>query len=305
MKVLILGGNGFIGSHIADHALKLGHSVRIFDRQPEHFRQANPQIEYILGAFSDTFAIAEALTGMDIVYHCISTTFPGTSNLDPMADIRDNLIASVALLEQMVKSGVRRIVFPSSGGTVYGNPQIIPVPESHPLNPICSYGVVKVAIENYLYMYQKLHGISPLIFRIANPYGPRQGHINVQGLITTFLNKTKSGEKLTVWGDGTVVRDYIFIDDIAELLAIAGSSNITGIFNLGYGRGYSINQIIGYMTEVTNTHPEIDYVSSRSFDIKEIVLDTTKCCSVFGWQPKTSLKQGIAKHWEWLNTLSI
>lgn len=156
MRVLVIGCNGFIGSHLVDISFRSGHKVRVFDRSPEKFRSALPNVDYRLFDFNDTSAIAESLEGVDVVIHLLSTTVPSTSNLDLVADIQNNLIGTVRLLQMMLKKDVKRIVYLSSGGTVYGVPQIVPIPETHPLNPaFCSYGVVKVAIEKYLFMFQR------------------------------------------------------------------------------------------------------------------------------------------------------
>ena len=159
MKALVIGGSGFLGSHLVDALLERGHQVRVFDRSPERFRQTPDAVEFQMGMLSDVAALAEALADMDQVFHFASTTVPSTSNLDPVADIEGNLINTVRLLKLMREGGVRRLVYLSSGGAVYGIPDRSPVPEDHPLRPISSYGIVKVAIENYLYMEQHLHGL--------------------------------------------------------------------------------------------------------------------------------------------------
>lgn len=176
MRALVIGGSGFIGSHLVDSLLKQGKKVRVFDRAPERFRGAQRGVDFVQGSFDDVAALAEALSDVDQVFHLLSTTVPSTSNLNPVADIEGNLINSVRLLELMRASDVRRIVYLSSGGTVYGIPQTDPVAESHPLRPISSYGIVKVAVENYLHLEQQLHGLHPVVLRVSNPYGPRQGH---------------------------------------------------------------------------------------------------------------------------------
>jgi len=189
MKALVLGGGGFLGSHLVDELLKKNHDVRVLDRAAEQYRTTPDAVDYRLGDFADPAVVAEALQDIDTVYHLASATVPSTSNLDPAADITANLVPGVRLFEQLVRLGVRRIVFLSSGGTVYGDPKLMPVAVEHPVSPLCSYGVVKVATEHYLHMFQELYGLSPTILRASNPYGPRQGHLGVQGAIATFLNR--------------------------------------------------------------------------------------------------------------------
>jgi len=207
MRILVLGGNGFIGSHLVEALGARGHRLRVFDRCANPYGPPHADVDYRFGSFSDSAAVAEALHDVDVVYHLVSTSVPSTSNLDAIADIQTNLLTTVQLLQQMVRLNVRRIVFLSSGGTVYGNPMCDPVPESHPLHPICSYGVVKVAVEHYLGMFQHLHGIQPVVLRPSNPFGPRQGHLGVQGVIPTFLKRLADGERIQIWGDGSVVRN--------------------------------------------------------------------------------------------------
>ena len=300
MKALVLGGSGFIGSHLVDRLLSKGLMVRVFDRFPEKYRSPLPGVEYKKGKFSDTFAIAEALDGVDIVYHLIGNTLPSTSMLDLSADIEDNLIDSVRFIEQMIKAKVMKIVFLSSGGTVYGNAETDLITEEHPIRPLCSYGIVKTAIENYLFMFQKLYGIFPIILRASNVYGPRSSHIGIQGIISTFLNKITNGEPLTVWGDGEVIRDYLYVDDLVNLCVKAGENEYPGIFNASSGVGYSVKQIIDIITSVTNERMKIVYKDKRAYDIKKIILDYKKAKDTFGWQPKTCIKEGINRYWEWM-----
>ena len=300
MNVLVIGGTGFIGSHVCDSLLRAGHTVSVYSRHDEKHRNPLKSITYFKGDISDTTTLSEALIGMDSVVHLASTTVPATSNLNPAHDVSSNLIHTIELLELLRKNGPKKIIFISSGGTVYGEPLHLPVSESHPLNPICSYGVVKVAIENYMNIYQKQYGIESVIMRVSNPYGPRQGHMGVQGLISAFLNRVKNGQDLIVWGDGETIRDYIYISDIVTLLDKALSSSVTGVFNAGSGQGFSINQVIDVICKVTNMNPTVIYKESRAFDVSKIYLDTQKAQEAFDWQVNTDLFNGINKHWEWL-----
>jgi len=300
MKSIVFGGNGFIGSHLVDLLLVEGHRVRVFDHVPERFRAPLSDVDYYLADFADPFAVAEALDGVDVVFHLISTTVPSTSNRDPVADVKSNLVCTVQLLEQVVKAGVKRVVFLSSGGTVYGNPQRLPIPESHPLAPVCSYGVVKIAIEKYLFMYEHLHGIEPMVLRGSNPFGPRQGHGGVQGFIATALSAVLHNVPLDIWGDGSVVRDYVYVRDFAQLCLTAGMSNERGVFNAGSGKGHSLNDVVACIGEVVGQTPEIVKKPPRGFDVREVVLDTSLAAGTFQWAPKHTLSEGIRLTWEWM-----
>lgn len=303
MNVLVLGGNGFIGSHLVDALLAASHKVRVLDRGPELFRKPKVEVDYRLGDFCDTPALAEALEGIELVYHLVSTTVPSTSNLDPIADIQGNLINTVRLLQLMVQKGVSRIVYLSSGGTVYGIPDFSPIPETHPLRPICSYGVIKVAIENYLFMYQTLHGIKPIVLRASNPYGERQGHAGVQGVIGTFLKKIKSGEQIEIWGDGSVIRDFIYVADLADLCVRAGASNYCGILNAGSGNGHSIREVLDVSACAAGRVVEPVYKQGRAYDVPSVVLDVSKAQQELNWKPEIGLAEGVNNTWRWMKVL--
>ena len=300
MKVLVIGGSGFIGSHVVDRLLTNGQSVRVFDRQAERFRAPLPDVDYCFGDFADRMALVEALSGVDAVFHLLSTTVPGTADLDPKTDVNDNLIGAINLLDSMQRLGLSRILFLSSGGTVYGIPDTIPIPETHALRPINSYGIVKVTIELYLEMYRRTRGLSPVIIRASNPFGPRQAHSGVQGVISTFLRRILSRQPVEVWGDGTVVRDYLEVGDLAELCVRAGTSERQGAYNGGSGRGLSINEIIDAIRCVTGSDFEIRYKPARPLDIPRSVLDCARAKNDFGWECKTAFELGLRGTWDWL-----
>lgn len=300
MRALVIGGSGFIGSHLVDALIHAGTYVRTYDRTPERFRTAPKGVEFVPGDFADTAALGEALIGVDIVYHLLSTTVPGTSNLDPVADIEGNLVNSVRLLALMREAGVKRLVFLSSGGTVYGIPQADPVSEDHPLQPISSYGIVKSTIEQYLHMEHHLHGLDYTVLRASNPYGPRQGHGGVQGVIGTYLWNYAHSEPLQLWGDGSVVRDFIYVTDLADLCVKAGQSSETGCFNAGSGEGHSIRDIIDTISGVVGEEIRPDIKPGRGIDVPRSVLDIAKAKAAFDWAPETSLEEGIRRSWAWV-----
>ena len=274
--------------------------VRVLDRRPEMFRPPLPGVDYVTGDLSDTAQIYEALTGMDAVIHLASSTVPATSNLDPIADITGNLVATVRLLEVMRNAGVRKMVYLSSGGTVYGVPDTDPVSETHPLRPISSYGIVKVAIENYLFMEHRLHGLQHVILRASNPYGPRQGHVGIQGIIGTHLWRLARNEPIEVWGDGSIVRDFIHVRDLAALCIIALRSPVTGSFNAGSGDGASISRVVEAVLKIVGGDIQPIYKPGRSFDVPRVVLDITKARDMLGWVPQIPLDEGLADTWKWM-----
>ena len=300
MKVLVIGGSGFIGSHVVDRLLMHGHSVRVFDRQAERFRAPLTGVDYRFGEFADEMTLVEALLGVDAVYHLVSTTVPGTADLDPTTDVRDNLIGAINLLDSMQRLGLSRILFLSSGGTVYGIPEDVPIPETHALRPVNSYGIVKAAIEHYLEMYRRTRGFSPVIIRASNPFGPRQAHSGVQGVISTFFRRILAGEPIEIWGDGTVVRDYLEVSDLAELCVRAGTSEIEGAYNAGSGKGLSVNEVVEAVRNVTGSDFRVVYKPGRPVDVPRSVLDCSRARTDFGWECKTGFDSALRNTWNWL-----
>ena len=176
MKIVIFGGGGFIGSTIADRLLVDGHELRIFERpRVEPYRKfiESERVEWVTGDFQSTHDVSDALVGVDAVFHLVSTTLPKSSNDDPIYDVQSNVVASLQMLNAMVVQNVRKIVFISSGGTVYGNPVYLPIDEKHPTDPLVSYGITKLAIEKYLRIFERMHGIKSVTLRVANPYACR------------------------------------------------------------------------------------------------------------------------------------
>lgn len=300
MRALVIGGSGFIGSHIVDALLARGVQVRVYDRLPELLRPTPAGVEFRQGEFGNSALLAEALADVDQVFHLVSTTVPSTSNLDPIADIQGNLINTVQLLELMRAAGVKRLVFLSSGGTVYGVPEKDPVAETHTLRPISSYGIVKVAIENYLFMEHRLHGLEYVALRASNPYGPRQGHGGVQGVIGTYLWKIAHNEPIQLWGDGSIVRDFIHVRDLAQLCVRAAERKIIGCYNAGSGQGHSIAQIIDTISKTSGVCVEPIRKPARGFDVPRVVLDISSIQKEIGWVPTITLDEGIKETWSWV-----
>ncbi|NVO01009.1 MAG: NAD-dependent epimerase/dehydratase family protein [Geobacteraceae bacterium] len=300
----MLGGNGFIGSHLVDKLLAEGHAVRVFDKYPERYRAPLKQVDYRYGDFGNRGLLAEALQGIDLVFHLINTSLPKTSNDDPAYDVQSNVIETLFMLEKCVELGVKKVVFISSGGTVYGRPTALPVSENAPTEPECSYGITKLMIEKYLALYHQLHGLDYVVVRPSNPYGSRQNPNGIQGAIPVFLGKVASGEPIEIWGDGTVVRDYLFIDDLVDgMYRAAFDKPKDRIFNLGSGAGLSLNQIVATIRSVTGVNVNVDYKPGRTFDVPAIFLDTTRAGEQLGWQPGCSLHDGVHSTWEFIKSL--
>jgi UDP-glucose 4-epimerase len=306
MNVLVLGGNGFIGSHLVDKLLLEGHSVRVFDKNEEHYRKPLPAVDYHLGEFGNRGLLSNALNGIDIVVHLISTTLPKTSNDDPVFDVQSNVIETLFLLEQCVTNNIKKIIFASSGGTVYGIPQFLPVPEENQTNPICSYGICKLAIEKYLILFKQLHDLDFTIIRPSNPFGSRQNPFGIQGAIPVFLGKILRNEPIQIWGTGDIVRDFIYVEDLVDALYRSIIYNTTShIFNIGSGKGHSLNDLLTIMRKVTWRDLSVTYTNSRTYDVPEIYLDITRAIKELYWEPRTSLVQGIKHTWDFVSNLPL
>lgn len=300
MRVLLIGGSGFIGSHVADALLASGVNVTVFDRSEERYRRKPPGLTYIRGELGNRGELESTLaSGMDAVVHLVSSTTPKTSNDDPIFDVQMNLVESIALLDSCVKHRVKKLVFISSGGTVYGVPQELPIPETHPTNPICSYGIVKLAIEKYIQLYNALHGLQFVILRVSNPYGIRQDPFAAQGVISVFMGELLRGLPLEIWGDGTVVRDFVHIHDVAQLCRKALFQDVQGIFNAGSGSGTSLRQLLEVMALQLRMTPEIQWKQPRAFDVPAVVLNVRKAEEVLGWRPYVTMEEGFQELAEW------
>jgi UDP-glucose 4-epimerase len=299
-----LGGKGFIGSHLVEALLNAGHAVRVFDR-PEAAALNTPAIrahvDWCDGDIARPEDVGRALTDRDVCFHLVSTTLPKSSNADPVFDLESNLIATVRLLNQAVRAGLKKIVFVSSGGTVYGTPQHVPIAEDHPTHPISSYGITKLAIEKYLHLFQTLHGLSYVVLRPSNPFGERQRANASQGAVAVFMGKVLRGEPVEIWGDGSVVRDYLYIGDLAAAMVAAGRyEGPERVFNIGSGAGQSLNQVLDGIEQVTGKKAIRRYMDARAFDVPTNVLDISRAQRALGWSPAVSFLDGLARTARWM-----
>lgn len=304
MKLVVFGGGGFIGSAICERLLQEGHQLRIFERPRvppyRHFAEKE-NVEWTTGDFSSSHDLKDAVEGMDGVVHLVSTTLPKSSNDDPVYDVQTNIIPSLHMLNAMVEHKVKRIVFISSGGTVYGNPQYIPIDEKHPTEPVVSYGITKLAIEKYLHMFSKLHGIKAVTLRVANPYGERQRVETAQGAIGIFMHNILKGAPIEIWGDGNVQRDYIHVSDVAEAFAKAITyEGEKECFNISSGSGTSLNELIDMMKNIVTEPVQVIYKPGRSFDIDISVLCNQQARNELGWEPKVTMQDGLVRTAEWM-----
>lgn len=296
-KILILGGAGFIGSNIANKLAMYSekYQIIIFDAQEPNFN-INNTISYIKGDFNNIEHINKVLstTNYDIVIHLISTTIPANSNKQIIQDINQNLIPSVNLLESLVKYNVRKIIFFSSGGSVYGDSEQETISEKHPTYPISSHGTIKLAIEKYIHLFHKLYGLDFLILRPSNPYGRFQ-NTNQQGVINVFIRKMLENNSLVIRGDGNTIRDYIYIDDVSEILEKLISLDIGNeILNIGSGSGTSVNEILQLLKDRITFNNDITNIERLDSDIYRNVLNIDKLKGLIDFEP-TKITDGIDK----------
>ena len=304
-SVAIVGASGFIGSHLIDSLLEQGCYVKAISRNfPGLISNSalnNCRFSSHFVDISDYQSLNNVLAGVDIVVHLACSTVPKQSNLDPKLDVEVNLIGSLNVLNACIAQSIKRFVFISSGGTVYGTPESIPIDESHPTNPSCSYGITKLAIEKYISLYRELYGLSGIILRLANPYGERQRLQSGQGVVPAFLYRAITHQTLEVWGDGSNVRDFLYIADVIESIKCACYCDDSHfIFNIGSGQGTSINQLISLIQDVTGLELNVDYKPSRLFDVPTNVLSIDKANQFLNWSPLVCSKDGITRFYKYL-----
>jgi UDP-glucose 4-epimerase len=279
-SVLLLGGAGFIGSALATRLKQEEMSVHILGRH-------------------DGERLAHVLPQCGTVIHLASATTPGASAAHPSLEL-DNLALTLRLLELLQAQPQTHLIFFSSGGTVYGNPDRLPVTEDTPIAPLSNHGAGKAAQEAFCQAF-RAQGHAVTILRPSNAYGPGQTAKNGFGLIRTMLEHARVGTTLEIWGDGENVRDFIYIDDIIgasqRLIKLPQES---GTYNLGSGIGYSINQVRGIVEAVCGKELRTIYRPGRGIDVRSVVLDTSRLRVQLGWQPAVSLADGVARTWEWL-----
>jgi UDP-glucose 4-epimerase len=302
--VLVLGGGGFIGANLCEELISAGYKVRVFEH-PRVQSQCSPkvlsQVEWFEGDFTNPAEIDTAMQGCEVVFHLVSTTLPKTSNENPVYDIESNLVSTIRMLESACRHGLRKVIFASSGGTVYGIPRNLPISETHPTEPIASYGITKLAVEKYLHLFFTLHGLDYCILRLANPYGQRQRVVSSQGAVAVFLHKAMRDETIEIWGDGSVTRDYIHISDVVSAMVCAIQyAGEQRIFNIGSGIGLSLNELLEQIECAMCRPVRRSYLPGRQFDVPVNVLNIDRAKEFLCWQPRISIADGIRKTLSWM-----
>jgi len=296
MKILVTGGAGFIGSHVVDALVKQGDEVVIIDNFSTGFeKNLNPAAKLYRLSICDTDIdkIFE-LEKPQVVIHLAAQTSVTRSITDPTFDAGVNILGSLNIISNCVKTGVHRIVYASSSA-LYGTPEYLPVDEKHPVKSLSPYGISKHTVEHYLFQNQTLHGLSFIVLRYANVYGPRQNPRGEGGVIAIFAGKMLSREQPTIYGLGDKSRDYVYVDDVVRANIIAVESNETGIFNIGTGEETTDQKVFELISQGCNYNGVPFYAAERPGEIKRIYLDNARAVKILKWNPQTHVKDGIPK----------
>jgi UDP-glucose 4-epimerase len=299
-KCLILGGAGFIGSNLAKALHARGDSVRILTRPSTSIANIEAildQVDVRYGDMMDDVLLRRATEGIDVVFHLVSTTFPSMTIDSSVYDVMSNLLPTIRLVESCIAHGVKKIVYASSGGTIYGEPKTPLISEDHPLVPQSAYGQSKLTIENYLNFYARSTHLDINVLRISNPYGPGQKLFGVQGLVAVCMGCTLFDRTLKIYGTGDSVRDYIYIDCVIDAITRIANAKGSSVVNISSATGKSILDIVKAVEAVSGRTIRKEYISLRLGDVEKNVLSNQKARALYGWEPKVTLESGLALTW--------
>jgi len=311
-KILVIGANGFIGRNIVSRLTETtDHEIYAYDRfvsyqkSGDNFFSNYPNVNIIVGDFLNRSNLDDTLNGIDIVFHLVSATTPAVSNADPFIDIDTNIKASVELFDLCAKNGVKKVIFISSGGTVYGDTEDGSITEDEIPRPKSPYGIGKLTIEHYLRYFKDKTGLDYIVYRVANPYGPQQKILGQQGVIPIFMNIVLHNKPVVIYGDGSMTRDYIYIDDVVGMiLASFDKANKYSEYNIGSGNGSSVNDIVYAIENIVGREIAKEYKDLPTSFVKRSVLDISRFTSEFGYMPSMSLEDGLKKTWEYVKNIN-
>ena len=308
MKILITGGAGFIGSHVADICVQHGFEVVIVDDlSTGRASNLNPAAKfYQMDVRSTKLVEVFEKEKPDYVDHHAAQMDVRRSVADPLFDAAVNILGSINLIECAKQFGVKRFVYISTGGAVYGEPEYLPCDEAHPINPICQYGASKHTVEHYLYMYKVNYGLDYTILRYPNVYGPRQDPHGEAGVVAIFTGQMLHGDQVVINGDGEQERDFVYVGDCARanLMALLASQGL-GILNLGSGRGTTVNEIFAKLRKITGYLQEARYGPPKVGETRKIYLAASKARSAMGWEPTVELENGLLRTVEYFRRVEM
>jgi len=297
MTILVTGGSGFIGSHLVERLLKEKHQVKVISRvaKPTNLMHVtgNQNLKIYTGDLLEGYPAEEIFRNIDQVYHLQWSSLPRKAISYMHEDLSNTILTGINLLDHCVANNIKKVIFISSGGAVYGINKKEFIAEKQPTNPISSYGLTKLFFEKYLQLYHHQFGLDYLIFRVANAYGPRQNLNKPQGVISHWCNQILTAQEVKIMGDGSTIRDYIYIKDLIDAFLIAERLQIKNeIINLGGGVGNSLNDILLILKQLGLRFRESRTAASKS-DVPRNVLDISKAQRLLNWQPSVSLEDGI------------
>jgi UDP-glucose 4-epimerase len=293
MRSLVTGGAGFIGSHLVDTLVARGDDVTVVDDfSSGRHENVNPAARLVEHDIREPFEV-----DAEVVFHLAAQADVGTSVEKPAFDAEVNVVGTVNVLEAARRAGAG-VVFSSTGGAIYGDVDAA-VPETAPRRPVSPYGVAKLAAEEYLEGWRRIHGTRSVVLRFANVYGARQSSALEGGVVAIFIERMSSGEETLVFGDGEQTRDFVYVDDVvAALLAAAGRAE--GVFNVGTGVETSVNRLHELCREVSGDSQPPRHEAPRAGDARRSVLDVSHAAAGLGWRPRVSLPDGLRATWEWM-----
>lgn len=302
MKIFVTGGAGFIGSHIVDALVSLGHTVFVIDNLASGKKEnVNPRSELLELDVTDEKGIGKIFGKIqpDAVFHLAAQIDVRQSVSNPRLDAEINILGSLNIISSAHERGCKKFIFTSSGGALYGDTENIPTPESHPARPVSPYGVTKLSIEEYLYYFYVVWRLPYIALRYANVYGPRQNSRGEAGVVAIFCDSMLRGVAPTIYGDGAQTRDYVYVADIVEANIAALTSTYIGPLNIGTGKETDVNTLALMLREATGFSGDFSRGPAKFGEQKRSSLDSSLAKEVLGWVPKTELKDGIQKTVEW------
>ena len=300
---LVLGGAGFIGSNLVERLVALELRPIVFTRSGTSLDRLShllDKIDIVFGDWQDTSIFPKITKNVDTVYHLITTTFPSSVINSCVYDIRSNLVPTISLVEACLENNVKQIVYASSGGTIYGNPQFLPITETHPLVPSSLYGQSKLTIENFLSFYERVSPLSLKILRISNPFGSGQKVLGIQGLIAVSFGCALYNKTISIYGKGDNVRDYIYIDDVIDAMIAATDYPKSIIANISSGEGKSILDIIKIAEAVSGKTISKKYCPAREGDVSVNILSNKLAKELLNWEPTSDFYDSMEKTWQCL-----